>query len=119
MAAEPVRRQTPPLTASWLTAALTIGSLGIVAAPLGCLWLAARLGGTAGLGLAAIGCPAVLVIWAAALNRLNGRYLRVSRRPAPVVEFGVTAAVILAVLAVLVWMLLLGSGGPDIPLRTS
>jgi hypothetical protein len=119
MAAELIRRRRSRLDESWLAPAVVIGSLGILAAPLGCLWLAAHLGGSDGLGVAVLGAPTALVLWALALGRINRRYLRVSRHPRPVLELSVTAVVVVAVAGTLIWMLMFGAGGPDVPLRTS
>jgi hypothetical protein len=102
-----------------LAAILLVGSLGLVGAPLVCLWLASRIGDTGGLALAVIGTPVVLVAWSFALNQVNQAYLRASRHPLPVLELSVSAVVLLAVVALLVWTLLLGARGPDIPLRIS
>jgi hypothetical protein len=102
-----------------LAVVLFVGSLGLVGAPLVCLWLASRIGGTAGLTVAVLGSPLVLVLWSFALAQVNGAYLRASRHPRPVLELSVSAVVLAAVIALLVWTLLLGARGPDIPLRVS
>jgi dipeptide/tripeptide permease len=95
------------------------GSLGLVGAPLVCLWLASRIGGSAGLAVAAVGSPLVLGLWAFALHRANQAYLRVSGDRGRVLELSVSAVVLGAVIALLVWTLLLGARGPDVPLRIS
>ena len=102
-----------------LTAALSISSLGLVAGPLLCLWLATRLGGTSGLVLGVLGCPVVLTVWIFGVSRLNCVYVRACPSPRPVLELSVTVVVIVAVISLLVWTLLLGARGPDLPLRVS
>ena len=109
-------RMRPPATEPLLGAGVAVGSLGIVAAPIGCLWVASRLGGANGLALAMLGAPAALVAWALVLARLNRSYMNASAHPRKVLEASVTAVVVVAVAAVLIWMLL--SGG-DVPLRTA
>lgn len=112
-----MRNSKPQTASSLLAIAVALGGLAIPAVPLLCLWAATQVHGTAGLALAMFGCPGALVLWGAGLSRLNRRYLRASSHPAAVLETSVTAAVALAVLVTLVWMLFLGSGGPDVPLR--
>ena len=108
-----------PSADSLLGVGVAVGSVGIVAAPLACLLVAARLGGGAGLIVAALGSPTALILWALILGRLNRRYVSASRHPRPVLELSVAAVVTVAVAGTLIWMLLFGAGGPDVPLRTS
>lgn len=114
-----VRRRARHPAEPWLATALVAGGLGLVLAPVACLWAAASLGASIGLGVAVVGAPATLICWAIGLARLNRLYVRVSPQPRPVLEVSVTLAVVVAVAATLAWMLLIGAGGPDVPLRTS
>ena len=101
---------------SLLGAIVAVGSVGIVAAPAGCLWLAARIGGSNGLALAVLGAPAALVLWALALAWLNRIYVSASHEPRRILDLSVSAVVALAVAGTLIWMLVFGH---DLPLRTS
>lgn len=114
-----MRGQAGPPAERVLALIILLGSGGLIAAPLVCLWLASRIAGTAGLAVAVLGCPAVLTAWGFALAHVNRAYLRVSPRPRPVLELSVSAVVVAAVIGLLIWTLLLGSRGPDVPLRVS
>jgi hypothetical protein len=95
-----------------LGALIFCGCLALVAIPLGWLWLVSHLDRsyvTIYL-LALIGCPALTIAWGMGLVRLNRVYLRVGG--APVLEAGITIAVLLAALMLAAWLLLAEGGGP-------
>jgi hypothetical protein len=99
-----------------LAGLIFIGSLVLVAIPLGWLWLISRLDQpylTTYL-LALVGAPTMMIVWGIALARLNRLYVRVTgeREPAPVLEAGMTVAVLVAILMMAVWVVSGPGGGP-------
>jgi hypothetical protein len=97
---------------------ILLGSLLLVAIPIGWLWLLSRLGQPymAVYFLALAGCPAAMIAWSGVLVRLNRLYARLSeddRGAREVLEVGIVAAVVIAVLMLAAWLLLYpGGGGP-------
>ena len=113
-----LRRETWPirLAALGLIGAMFLGSVVLVALPLAWLWFLSHLD----LGyleiyfLALIGCPAAIVGGVMVLLRLNRAYTQLTERDGrPVLEASITLAVLIAVAAIVAWMVFLGaSGGP-------
>jgi hypothetical protein len=105
------------LVALLLAVLIFVGSLTLVAIPLGWLWLIAHLDQPymTVYFLALIGCPAMTVAWALGLSWLNRAYLRVignrAERP-QLLELSITVAVMLAASMLVVWLLSGTDGGP-------
>ena len=95
-----------------------LGSLLLVAIPVGWLWLLSQLGqpylGVYVLALA--GCPAAMIAWSGALLRLNRLYARLSgarEGAGELLEASIALAVVVAVLLLGAWLVLYpGAGGP-------
>ena len=95
-----------------------LGSLLLVAIPIGWLWLLSQLGQPY-LGiyfLALAGCPAAMIAWSGALLRLNRLYARLSgtgEGAGELLEGSIALAVVVAVLLLAAWLILYpGGGGP-------
>jgi hypothetical protein len=111
-----LRRETWPirLAALGLTALMFLGSLILVALPLAWLWFLSNLS----LGyleiyfLALIGCPTAIVGGVMVLLRLNRAYTNLTERDGrPVLEASITLAVLIAVAALIFWVVFLGAEG--------
>jgi hypothetical protein len=95
-----------------------LGSLLLVAIPIGWLWLLSQLGQPYlwVYFLALAGCPAAMIAWSAALLRLNRLYARVSgtgEGAGELLEASIALAVVVAVLLLAAWLILYpGGGGP-------
>jgi hypothetical protein len=96
-----------------------LGSLLLVAIPIGWLWLLSQLGqpylGVYFLALA--GCPAAMIAWSAGLLRLNRLYARVSgggEGAEELLQASIAIAVVLAVLLLAAWLILYPAGGGPI-----
>lgn len=101
--------------AAFLGLLIFLGSLLLVAIPIGWLWLLSQLGqpylGVYFLALA--GCPAAMIAWSAVLLRLNRLYAR--RRGdegvRDMLEASIALAVVVAVLLLAAWLILYPTGG--------
>jgi hypothetical protein len=107
---------TDGLAAALLGLLIFLGSLLLVAIPIGWLWLLSQLGqpylGVYFLALA--GCPAAMIAWSAALLRLNRLYARLSGDgdgAKELLEASIALAVVLAVLLLAAWLILFPQGG--------
>ncbi len=99
-----------------LGALILLGSLLLVAIPLGWLWLLSQLGQPylAVYFLALAGCPVMMIAWGMALVRLNRVYARISEdgeEAVQMLEVSVAISVLIAVLVLLAWFLLYPHGG--------
>jgi len=111
-----LRRETWPirLAVLGLTGLIFLGSLILVALPLAWLWFLSHLdlGYTEIYFLALAGCPTAIVSWVWVLLRLNALYRDLAERdPRPVLEASITLAVLIAVAALVVWVVVLGADG--------
>jgi hypothetical protein len=93
-----------------------LGSLLLVATPIGWLWLLSQLGQTylAVYFLALAGCPTAMIAWSVVLVRLNRLYARLSGRgegAEELLEASIALAVVLAVLLLAAWLVLYPTGG--------
>lgn len=112
-----------------------LGSLALwLGIPAGWLWLVSRFSDAypTAYAIALVGCPATMALWALALARLNGAYLRVSgalpeqrraawvrglaggrsaQRASSVLDGSMTASVVVAVVAITVWFLFYSPSG--------
>jgi predicted signal transduction protein with EAL and GGDEF domain len=115
----PTRESTGPsmrLAAALLGLLILMGSLLLVAIPLGWLWLLSQLGQPylAVYFLALVGCPVMMIAWGVALVRLNRIYARISadgEQAIQMLEVSVAISVIIAVLLLVAWLLLYPHGG--------
>jgi hypothetical protein len=106
------------VAAALLGLLIFLGSLLLVAIPIGWLWLLSQLGqpylGVYFLALA--GCPATMIAWSAALLRLNRLYARLSGGEdgaKELLEASIALAVVVAILLLTAWLVLYpGGGGP-------
>ncbi len=114
-----LRRETWPirLAVLGLTALMFLGSLVLVALPLAWLWFLSHLdlGYLEVYFLALIGCPAAIVGGVMVLLRLSRAYTELTERDGrPVLEASITLAVLVAVAALIFWVVVLGAdGGPN------
>jgi hypothetical protein len=95
---------------------ILLGSLLLVAIPLGWLWLLSRLGQPymAVYFLALAGCPVMMIVWGMTLVRLNRLYARISadgEEAVQMLEVSLAISVLIAVLILLAWLLLYPHGG--------
>lgn len=100
-----------------LAGALFFGSVVLVAMPLASLWLLSQFdfAYTEVYLLAFIACPVAVLAWGIVLVRLNRIYLQLAGdRAWPALEVSITAAVLLAIAAVVASPFLLDS--PGVPL---
>ena len=102
-----------------LAGLIFLGSLILVAIPLGTLWLLSRLSGDYGTIylLALVGCPLALVLWGfvlVQLDRLLGRVRGTLGQPesGSALDLGITAAVLVALAALVLWYVLGDVPGP-------
>jgi hypothetical protein len=110
------RNGTDGLAAALLGLLIFLGSLLLVAIPIGWLWLLSLLGqpylGVYFLALA--GCPAAMIAWSAVLLRLNRLYARLSdgeEGAKELLEASIALAVVLGVLLLAAWLILYPQGG--------
>ena len=119
MQAHGSHRPQDGLTAALLALVISVGSLVLVAIPVGWLWLLSQLGQSY-LGvyfLALAGCPVMMAAWAIVLARLNRAYTRVispGEGAPPVLEASIVLAVAIAILILVTWIVLNPSGGGPI-----
>ena len=95
---------------------ILLGSLLLVAIPLGWLWLLSQLGQPymAVYFLALAGCPVMMIVWGMTLVRLNRLYARISadgEEAVQMLEVSLAISVVIAVLILLAWLLLYPHGG--------
>jgi hypothetical protein len=93
-----------------------LGSLLLVAIPIGWLWLLSQLGQPymAVYFLALGGCPIMMIAWGMTLLRLNSLYVRMSGSEdevGPMLEVSVALAVVLGTLILAAWLFLFPHGG--------
>jgi uncharacterized membrane-anchored protein YitT (DUF2179 family) len=111
-----LRRETWPtrLAELGLTGAMFLGSLAMICLPLAWLWFLSNLS-LSYLGvyfLALIGCPTAIVGSSWGLILLSRAYTNLSGRDGrPVLEASITLAVLLAIGALIVWMVFLDASG--------
>lgn len=114
-----LRRETWPirLVLLGLAGSIFLASLVMVALPLAWLWFLSHLdlGYTEIYFLALIGCPTAIVGWGWVLLRLNRAYTDLAGRDGrPVLEASITLAVLIAIAALVFWIVVLGAdGGPN------
>ena len=106
------------IAAAVLLATMAVGSLGLwTVVPIGGLWFAAAVTTSrAGVYVAALfACPTAMLVWGAALSRMNQLYVRLLRRSGGEAESPLdtllVGSFVFAVLAFLAWYFLL-SGSP-------
>ncbi|HKH22099.1 MAG TPA: hypothetical protein VKA88_00635 [Solirubrobacterales bacterium] len=104
------------LTAALFGLLIFVGSLLLVAIPLGWLWVLSQLGQPylAVYFLALVGCPVMMVAWGVVLVRLNRAYARLSEdgeEAVHMLEASLVISVVIAILALLAWLLLYSEGG--------
>jgi hypothetical protein len=104
------------LTAALLGLLILVGSLLLVAIPLGWLWILSQLGQPylAVYFLALAGCPVMMVAWGLVLVRLNRAYTRIGEdgeEAVQMLEVSLVISVVIAVLVLLAWLLLYSEGG--------
>jgi membrane protease YdiL (CAAX protease family) len=115
LAPDKPRQQNEP-AAALLGFLLMLGSLLLVAIPVGWLWLLSQIDQPymAVYFLALGGCPLMMVAWGMLLVRLNRTYVRLSGhddRDGRILEVGVALSVLLAVLILAAWLFLYPHGG--------
>jgi hypothetical protein len=99
-----------------LGAAILIGSLMLVAIPIGWLWLLSQLGQPylAVYFLALGGCPIMMVAWGLLLLRLNRLYARFgdgADETRELLELSIALSVVVAVVILAAWLILFPDGG--------
>jgi hypothetical protein len=104
------------LAAALLGLLILVGSLLLVAIPLGWLWVLSQLGQPylAVYFLALAGCPVMMIGWGMALVRLNRIYARISadgEEAIQMLEVSVAISVVIAILLLVAWLLLYPHGG--------
>jgi hypothetical protein len=104
------------LIAAVLGLLIPLGSLLLVAIPIGWLWLLSQLGQPylAVYLLALSGCPVMMAAWGIALARFNRLYSRITGAAdggGQLLEASIVVAVAIAVVILAVWVLLNPSGG--------
>jgi hypothetical protein len=104
------------LAAAVLALIIFLGSLLLVAIPIGWLWLLSQLGqpylGVYFLALA--GCPVAMIAWSAVLLRVNRLYSRLrggGEEAREMLEASIAIAVVVAVLLLAAWLILYPSAG--------
>jgi hypothetical protein len=102
--------------AALLGLAIVIGSLALVAIPIGWLWLLSQLGQPymAVYFLALAGCPIMMVAWGLLLLRVNRLYARLSDagdQTGEMLEIGIALSIVLAVGILAAWLFLFPHGG--------
>jgi hypothetical protein len=110
------RRAPIRFAAALLGLLILLGSLLLVAIPLGWLWLLSQLGQpyVAVYFLALAGCPVMMIAWGMTLVRLNRLYARISadgEEAVQMLEVSLAISVLIAVLILLAWLLLYPHGG--------
>lgn len=107
------------LTGLGLAGLIFLGSLILVAIPLLTLWLLSRLSSNYGTVylLALVGCPLALILWGVVLVRLDrllGRVRGALGQPpsGSALDAGITAAVLVALAALVLWYVLGDVPGP-------
>jgi hypothetical protein len=107
---------THRLAAALLGVLILVGSLMLVAIPLGWLWLLSQLGQPylAVYFLALGGCPIMMVAWGLVLLRLNriyGRLTDASDHAGELLEVSIALSVVLALAILAAWLFLFPHGG--------
>jgi hypothetical protein len=114
-----LRRETWPirLGAAGLACLIFLGSVVLVAMPLGSLWLLSQLdfAYTEIYLLAFLACPAAVIAWGIVLVHLNRLYLQLAGPKArPVLEISITTAVMVSLAGLVVFAVFADS--PGVPL---
>jgi membrane protease YdiL (CAAX protease family) len=114
-ASDPVRPHAR-IAAALLGLLIFVGSLLLVAIPLGWLWLLSQLGQPymAVYFLALVGCPVMMIVWGVTLVRLNRLYARISDsgdEAIQMLEVSVAITVLIGVGILVAWLVLFSSGG--------
>jgi hypothetical protein len=119
IAAQDPRTTTLRLAGLGLAGLIFLGSLILVAIPLATLWLLSRLSASYGTIylLALVGCPLALILWGVVLvqlDRLLGRIQNaLGQSPSgSALDVGITAAVLVALAAMVLWYVLGDVPGP-------
>jgi hypothetical protein len=107
---------THRLAAALLGVLILVGSLMLVAIPLGWLWLLSQLGQPylAVYFLALGGCPIMMVAWGLVLLRLNriyGRLTDAGDQAGELLEVSIALSVVLALAILAAWLFLFPHGG--------
>jgi hypothetical protein len=114
-----IQRETAPhrpFAAALLGFAILLGSLALVAIPIGWLWLLSQLGQpyVAIYALALGGCPIMMIAWGLLLLRVNRLYARLGEggdQMGEMLEVSIVLAVVVAVAILVAWLVLFPHGG--------